>query len=262
MHVVHVVERGEGTPIVLLHGFQVDHRLLLPLDDVIGAHGPWRRIHVDLPAHGRSPAAGARSAADVVTAVEAEIGRRVGDEPFALVGNSFGGLVARQIARDLRARVLGLALIAPVVHAASADRDVPPRTVLLEDAAVMASLGDVREDFAELAVLQTAGAAAAFVEAALPGLRSGDPDGQSLIAADYALPSPPEDGAAPFARPALVVTGRQDHVVGYRDQWALLDHYPRATFVALDGAGHNVHLDQPAATAALVTGWLDLVHSG
>ena len=53
------------------------------------------------------------------------------------------------------------------------------------------------------------------------------------------------------------MTGRQDHVVGHRSAAALVDrHYPHATTVVLDRAGHNVHLDQPALTAALLDDWL------
>jgi hypothetical protein len=32
---MHVLERGAGAPLVLLHGFSVDHRILLPLDPAI-----------------------------------------------------------------------------------------------------------------------------------------------------------------------------------------------------------------------------------
>ena len=50
----------------------------------------------------------------------------------------------------------------------------------------------------------------------------------------------------------LIVTGKQDQIVGYEDQQALLPHYPNATFVTLDNVGHNAHIDQPEAVIALV----------
>ena len=33
-------------------------------------------------------------------------------------------------------------------------------------------------------------------------------------------------------------------------------HYPRGSFVVLDAAGHNVHLEQPEVTGALFREWL------
>ena len=54
-----------------------------------------------------------------------------------------------------------------------------------------------------------------------------------------------------------MITGRQDDAVGYEDQFDLLGSYPRMTYIALDRAGHNVHLDQPDVTRALVGEWLD-----
>lgn len=40
------------------------------------------------------------------------------------------------------------------------------------------------------------------------------------------------------------------------DGLGLRNHYPRGSFVVLDAAGHNVHLEQPEVTAALVRDWL------
>lgn len=254
---MHVVERGSGIPLVLLHGFGVDHRLLLPLDPVIESAGAWRRIHVDLPGHGGSPAGDVSSAEDVVAAVEAEIRDRLGAEPFAILGNSFGGMIARRVAHDLRDQVLGLGAIAAVFVAAHADRDVPAPVLLSEDAAVLESLGEVADAYAELAVVHTADNARAFVEQVRPGLISADQEAMERISRSYALDVEPEDTSPePFTRPSLFVTGRQDHVVGYRDAWARVEHYPRATFVVLDGAGHNLQIDQPTLTAALVADWL------
>lgn len=63
----------------------------------------------------------------------------------------------------------------------------------------------------------------------------------------------------PFARPVVLLTGRQDHIAGYRDAWSLLENYPRGTFAVLDRAGHNVQIEQPQIFQALVGEWLDRV---
>jgi pimeloyl-ACP methyl ester carboxylesterase len=49
---------------------------------------------------------------------------------------------------------------------------------------------------------------------------------------------PDQDAETRFSGAVAVVTGRQDRVVGYADQFRALRHYPRATYSVLDGAGH------------------------
>lgn len=39
---------GEGLPLVVIHGFGVDHRIMLPLEDAIDECG-WQQIYIDLP---------------------------------------------------------------------------------------------------------------------------------------------------------------------------------------------------------------------
>jgi len=257
---MHIVERGSGTPLVLIHGFGVDHRMQLALDPVIDAVGGWRRLYPDLPGHGGTPVGDVASAEDLVTAVASEVRERIGGQPFAVLGSSYGGMIARRIAHDFRDKVLGLAVIAPVIIADRARRDVPARLVLSEDPAVLAGLGDASEDYAEMAVVHSLENARTFVEHVQPGLMAADQDALARIAEQYGLAQEPEAASPePFTQPTLIVTGRQDHVVGYRDAWASVEHYPRATFCVLDATGHNAHLDRPTVTGALVTDWLERV---
>ncbi len=200
------------------------------------------------------------STSDVVAAVEEDIRSRVGEQPFAVLGSSFGGMIARSVAHDFRDQVLGLATLASVHISAHGDWDLPERTVLREDPTVVRDLGEVGEMYAEMAVVQTPDNARAFVEHVHPGLMSVDKEVFDRILERYALAEEPEEvSPAPFTQPGLFVSGRQDHVVGYRDAWTRIEHYPRTTFVVLDAAGHNVLFDQPAITAALVTDWLQRV---
>lgn len=257
---MHASERGSGTPVVLIHGFGTDHRILLPLDPVLERHGGWRRIYLDLPGMGLSPADPTLTSTDAVAdAVAAVIRERVGGEGFALLGNSFGGMVARRLAHDLRSQVLGLALIAPVIVADAGTRDLPERTVLQEDPALLGSLPpEDAETYAQLAVVQSVANWRSFAEFVLPGLALADQGALATIRASYALAVEPETAdPTPFDRPTLFLTGRQDGVVGYADALGLAEHYPRAAFHLLDAAGHNVHLEQPDLSAAALSAWLD-----
>ncbi len=65
-----------------------------------------------------------------------------------------------------------------------------------------------------------------------------------------------DGSSASFEHPSLIITGRQDSIAGYQDAWNLLDKYPRATFAALDMAGHNLQIEQSDVFDALVSNWL------
>jgi pimeloyl-ACP methyl ester carboxylesterase len=59
--------------------------------------------------------------------------------------------------------------------------------------------------------------------------------------------------------PSLIVAGRQDTAVGYRDQWRIIESYPRATFAVPDRAGHGTTPEQDQLFSALINEWLDRV---
>ena len=255
-----VHEAGSGTPIVLLHGFGLDHRSLLPLEPTFERSGGWRRIYLDLPGATRTPANDVASTQALADAVVAEIRTRLGDEPFVVLGNSFGGMIARYVAHELRPQVLGLATIAGVFVAEHDLRNVPPRTVLKRDDAIESILGAAIKQYREDAVFESARDAQAFLEHILPGLDGADQHTLDRIAQSYSLDREPEDAhPAPFEQPTLHVTGRQDSVVGYSDAWNRIEHYPRATFATLDNAGHNILFEQAHLCAALIAEWLQRV---
>ncbi|MHB0981616.1 MAG: alpha/beta fold hydrolase [Thermoleophilia bacterium] len=63
----------------------------------------------------------------------------------------------------------------------------------------------------------------------------------------------------PCPAPALIVTGRQDSVIGYRDAWQILENYPRGTFAVLDRSGHFMGVEQEDLFHAPAGEWLDRV---
>lgn len=251
-------------PLVALHGNGVDHRMLLGLDDVLAASGGWERIYPDLAGFGRTPAldapGGLPELADWTAAMVRDV---VGDRPFALIASSLGGLLARHVVAAVSDQVRGLALLAPVVDPVPSRRSLPPFEVRERDEELLASLdaGD-RLEFEGLTARQVRDVWELFRETVLPGVRVADAEAGARLWENYVLDMPETSLAQPCEAPTLIVTGRQDHIVGYTDQLALLEHYPRATYLLLDDAGHNPQLEQPTLVAAALRDWSRRVHAG
>jgi pimeloyl-ACP methyl ester carboxylesterase len=257
---IHVVEHGDGQPLLALHGFPVDHHLMSGcLEPILREHDGFRRIYPDLPGLGRSSGDGVSSAHDLLVAVETLVDEIIGDEPFLLVGESYGGYLSRALGRRRRDQVLGLALICPAVVAEASDRALPPREVRRPDPRLVAGLDPAEAaEFTDVAVVESADTLARFRADVAPGLAGGDAAAIARFRARYRLDEPVERDE-PFTAPTLIVAGRQDHVVGFRDQWKLLDHYPHATYAVLDVAGYNLQFERPVLFESLMHDWLDRV---
>lgn len=245
----------------MIHGFCVDHHLLLSLDPLFAMRGQWRRVYIDLPGMGKSSAGPEIESADAVAEAVVSFARKTfGNERFAVLGNSFGGMIARHLVADFGDQILGLALLCPVAVAEHARRVLPPRTILQKDPNLVASLDpEDAADYVDMAVVQSPENWTRFRESVLPGLRAFDQAAIERIAGRYSLRVEPEDRSPKFMGPTVIITGRQDHVVGFHDQTALSAHYTRSTIAVLDRAGHNAHLDQPELTGVLLDEWLSRV---
>jgi len=249
---LHVVEEGSGVPVLALHGC---------LEPFFARRPGYRRLYPDLPGMGRSPAPESiASSDDVLDAVQDLVDEAIGDAPFLLVGESYGGYLARGLVRARPEQVLGLALICPIGTAVEhAERTRPELRVLRPDPALVASLDPrLAREYTELAVVQSPETLRRFRDEIMAGLDLADRAALARIRRRWRLRTDPESGPA-YDRPTLILAGRQDNSVGYVDQFALLPHYPRATFAVLDVAGHNLQIEQPGLFDALLGEWLDRV---
>ncbi|WP_167976159.1 alpha/beta fold hydrolase, partial [Lentzea indica] len=146
-------------------------------------------------------------------------------------------------------QVRGLALICPTgTNLRAADRTVPRLEVRRSDGVELEP--EIAEQFDDMAVVRTAEVARRFVDEILPGLQIADRDAMARIYERWEHSEGPELGV--YDKPALFLTGRQDNVTGYEDVYALLPHYPYASFAVLDTAGHNLQIEQPALFNALM----------
>ena len=258
---LHHVRLGEGTPVLALHGWTPDHRLMTGCLEPIFAGLPgYRRLYPDLPGMGLSPAGSIDSSDGIMAALREFIDTEIGDEPFIVIGESYGGYLARGLIAERPDQILGLGLICPIgVALEHADRTVPEHVVLESDPAVIASLSpEEREDFTEITVLQTDVVLRQYQQDVVPGLDAADTEAMARIRKNWALTIAPESGPV-YTKPSLILCGRQDSATGYADQFPLLAHYPRATYAVLDLAGHNLQIEQPALLDVLIRDWLTRV---
>jgi pimeloyl-ACP methyl ester carboxylesterase len=261
---LHYEAAGEGTPVLMIHGFSLDLRSMASCMEPVfrGRSEGWMRIYVDLPGMGQSPAPAWPGSSDrVLQLLLSFIDAVIPGRGFLVAGDSYGGYLARGVVNRRQASVEGLLLVCPVIAARASDRDVPPLTVLVRDEALLGGMAESqRRDFAASTVVQTARTWERFSSSVLPGMAMGDKEFQDeLHGKEYALSFDVDDLELPFVRPALFLLGRQDSVVGYRDAWKLLVHYPRASFAILDRAGHSLEIEQETLFRALAGEWLDRV---
>ncbi|MDR7382538.1 alpha/beta fold hydrolase [Promicromonospora iranensis] len=262
---VHYVEHGPvgpGVPtVVLVHGFPVDHRLMIgAFEPVFTDRRDWRRLYVDLPGMGRTAAPDVASTDDVFHILRGAVQALVPEGAYAVVGQSYGGYLARGLAAADPERVAGLALVVTVVDPRHELRELPRYQVLSRDPVLAERVGSEALAAEDILVVQTEETWARSRQEVDPGLAAADPAVVARVEAHYAGSFPVEP--APFEKPALIVVGRQDSVTGYRDAWGLVEHYPRASFAVLDRAGHALHLEQPGLLESLVGEWLDRVEEG
>jgi pimeloyl-ACP methyl ester carboxylesterase len=245
---VFYVEQGAGLPVLALHGAGVDHReLMAGLDPALDGLAGYRRLYLDLPGMGRTPAPETiTSADDVLEVLLAFVDGVIGDQPLLVAGHSAGGYFARAIASRRPDQVVGVMLVCPLL---AGIHDVPGQDVVFGP-------GDIGSaDFRDYFTVQTATTLDRYDRYVQPASLLVDESALARIGEHWDLTTRPED-AAPCRCPTLVVTGRQDSTVGYAGAWDLLEQYPRATFAVLDRAGHALPHEQPELLRALVAEWL------
>ncbi|MBE3009047.1 alpha/beta hydrolase [Microbispora sp. NEAU-D428] len=256
---VHYVEHGSGLSVVALHGAGVDHREMVgSLEPVFRDRSGYRRVYPDLPGMGRTPVPDwLRGSDDVLDLLLGLIDAVVGDQEFAIAGQSFGAYLARGIADRRPAQVAGLALICPL---GEESRDVPAHAVLHASVDVADVLSPAEQtQFRDYFVVQTPATLERFRQYVAPAIPLVDQEGLGRLFEQWRLSNASAD-ASPYTGPTLILAGRQDATVGYAGAWDLVERYPHATYAVLDRAGHALPHEQTGLLTALIAEWLDRVN--
>jgi pimeloyl-ACP methyl ester carboxylesterase len=257
---VHVVDRGAGDPLVLLHGFGASTVIW---DAVIPELARSRRVvAIDLNGFGwterpRDPeaytlAGQERLVLGVADALELD--------RFDLAGHSYGGAISIFLASRHPDRVRSLVLVDSAMPAYGTLRrrdrfanrrlaGIYVRTVGLTRRRVRSGLKAAYADDSKVTP--------ALIDAYLERLRiEGVEDAFYGLTAPTGAP-PDQVDLATLAMPALLVWGSEDELTPAADGRAAASRMPDATFVELPECGHSPMEECPAAFVAAVEPFLD-----
>ncbi|KWW21909.1 MULTISPECIES: alpha/beta hydrolase [Peribacillus] len=257
---IYYEDLGEGTPILMIHGYTPDHRLMSGCMEPIlaGRHG-WRRIYLDLPGMGLTKGYDEISSSDeMLNAVSDFIQAVIPDQEYVIAGESYGGYIARGLIEKQQKRILGAAFICPVILPLPENRTVEKHEIVKMNQKFIESLSkDQLEDFKNHNIVLNEYTWLRYNEEILSGCKMGDEKFLNKVKNEYGFSFKIDQ--SDFSKPSVFLLGRQDSSVGYKDALDLADKYPKGTFAVLDSAGHNLQIEQPQLFPTLINEWLDRV---
>lgn len=253
--------RPGSTPLVLLHGFPLDHRMWLDVTDLLP--GDPTVLAVDLPGFGVSPigedvaeaVGGQGPSVEVMADGVAATLRTAGVGRAVVAGLSMGGYVAMALAERHADLLAGLALLDTRSGAdgeAARDNRLRVADAVLAEDSVEPVLG-MRTTLLGATSRQTRPDLVEHLETWIE-----DQGPRGVAWAQRAMAARPDRTAVlrEVACPALVVVGEQDDLTPPEAARAMADALPECELVVVPGAGHMSPIENPEPVAAALSGLL------
>jgi pimeloyl-ACP methyl ester carboxylesterase len=257
---IYYEDLGEGKPILMIHGFTPDHRLMSGcMEPLFTKRDGWRRIYIDLPGMGLTRNYNEISNSnEMLDAILDFIQTVLPNQEYLIAGESYGGYLARGIIEKHPERILGAAFICPVIHPLPEKRTVETHNVLRTDHSFIEKLTkEELEDFRHNQVVLDEYNWSRYKKEIVAGCNIADQEFLNKIKNKYEFSFKVDQ--SDFLKPSVFLLGRQDSSVGYKDALGVINKFPSGTFAVLDTAGHNLQIEQPQLFNTLVNEWLDRI---
>ncbi|MFC5451495.1 alpha/beta fold hydrolase [Paenibacillus aestuarii] len=250
---VYVEEKGQGTPVILLHGFPLDHQMWRPQMEALAAS--YRIIAPDLRGMGQSdvPATNVslEDYADDILALMDEMNIK----KAALGGFSMGGYVAFALLRKAPERfsALILANTRPEADGPEGRKNRMNMAVALYDKGAAAARDAM---LPKLLTEHTRQSQPQLVEELNTVMGGMPPEGLVHASLAMAFRQDSVDLLASIHVPTLVIAGEQDAIAPPDVMKTMADQIQQASFHVIADASHLTPLEQPEAFNALLTDFL------
>jgi 3-oxoadipate enol-lactonase len=250
-----VVERGTGMPVLLVHGFPLDHSMWQGQFDGLASH--CHLIAPDLPGFGRTTPRDndVLSMSLLADDLDELLEKRQMDQPIALCGLSMGGYVALQFWRRHRERLAALILCdtrakPDTAEVAQTRRDTANR-VLKEGSDVVAS-----SMIEKLFSPSTRSSNSDIVERMRQVMTSTPPKTVASALLGMAEREDFTSSLSDIDVPVLVICGENDAITPLDEMKQMAAQIPGARFVPIHNAGHLDPLEQPTPVNTVIHDFL------
>jgi pimeloyl-ACP methyl ester carboxylesterase len=251
---LHYVERGRGQPLVLVHGFPLDHTMWQGQID--GIADRYRVIAPDLRGFGASGVTpGLATMPRMADDLDQLLDALAIHEPIALCGLSMGGYVAWQFGLRYRERLAKLILCD--TRAVADAPEAAANRIGLADRVQKEGPAFVAETMLpKLFAPETIEAKAPCVEATRQVILRTNPQG--IAAASRGMAQRPDitPWLNRFDMPTLVLGGQHDAISTPNEMRGFAGQMPHARFVEIAAAGHMAPLERPAEVNAAIRDFL------
>ena len=251
---------GEGHPVLMIHGWTLDHRIMKGcMEPIFETRPNYKRIYFNLPGMGKTKGERwIKSADDFLKILIDFIESIIPDKNFIIVSQSYGGYLARGLIEKKCDLIDGILFLVPAIIANRDERILPKPSVLVKDSDLLSTLNPFESElFVSVATIinQRVWEKVKFTGPNIPDMEFLN----RIQEKGYSFSFDVDGTYNKFDKPTLFVLGRQDSVVGYQNAWNIIEKYPRATFAVLDKAGHVVEIEQDELFNSLTNEWLDRV---
>jgi pimeloyl-ACP methyl ester carboxylesterase len=249
---LHYEERGQGLPVILIHGFPFDHRIwsaqLETLSDA------YRVIAPDLRGHGQSQAPEGDYGMETLAADVLALLDRLGVDRAVWAGHSMGGYVTMAALRQAPDRFSGVAFVATHPNADSDDK----RLQRNQSAEVIAQEGIANVAFSMMGTLFSSHVegSSEMAQRVYDIMLNTSPVGMAGALRGMANRPASTDLVANLSVPALIIAGTEDKIISREVIEAMANSVPGSSVVWVEGVGHLPMIEKPGATTAALRQFL------
>jgi len=240
---MHYEEHGQGLPVILIHGFPLNHIIWAPVLPLLKSRARW--ITPDLRGHGQSEAPASIYSMDQFAGDVRELMDRLDIEKAVLVGHSMGGYISLAFARLYPERLAGLGLVSTQARTDSPER----REARYTSAKAVSAQGT---SFAADSLTPKYSNDPAVREKVREMILNTPVNGVVGSLFGMAERADSRETLRTIQVPSVVVAGEADALFPLEVMRELADNLPRTRWYAVPNAGHMPMMEFPERVAEAV----------
>lgn len=233
--------KGNGIPIIFLHGFELDSSALIPFfEPIFKKQKNYKRIYIDLPGMGKSSHENLYDADTILSELIMLI-NSLKINNFLVVGQSYGGYLALALIEYFEEKIIGSFLIAPMIIGKMSDRSLPK----IKNKYITYKNNEYYDsEFLNVDVIISKVKFYIYKKRVLQPLEANNNKKLKSFAKSPKYMFKEPLFKKNIATPIEICLGQYDNIVGYKDQNKIITKMPNTHILLFKDSGHNILVDE------------------